>query len=168
VDGLRIERTYHGAGRFGPPKSGRARVVDVSPATGHILARLVDQAGPPGHWLFPGRGGRWPLSPAAIESAFRQAAALADLPEHFTIHSLRHSYASLLLAHGAPAQFVQQQLGHAHYAITVDLYGSWLRQSRPDLVALLDVEPQRQGAVRLERPAVTGVVIPLAQHRRRR
>lgn len=166
ADGLRVERTYHGAGRFGPPKNGRARIVECSPGTRRVLERLVDQATPPDRWLFPGRAGR-PLSPAAIESAFRQAAAIAQLPGHYTVHSLRHTYASLLLAHGAPAQYVQAQLGHAHYAITVDLYGSWLRTPRPDLVALLDAEPSRNGTTRLERPPVPrGVVLPMARHRR--
>jgi integrase len=65
------------------------------------------------------------------------------LPEHLTPHSLRHTYASLLLAAGADVQFVRQQLGHASIKLTVDLYGSGLPASRPDLLALLDAEPEK-------------------------
>lgn len=35
-------------------------------------------------------------------------------------------------------QWVRQQMGHASIRVTVDLYGSGLRASRPDLLALLD------------------------------
>src|SRR5262245_48302039 len=89
-----------------------------------------------------------PNSRRAYQSALR----------HHIVPAFGHlELADLLLAAGAPPQWVQQQLGHAHYAITVDLYGSWLRQRRPDLTALLDREPARHGIVRVER----GRVIPL-------
>ena len=90
---------------------------------------------------------------------------MAQLPEHYTIHSLRHTYASLLLAQGAPPPWVQQQLGHAHYSITVDLYGSWLRSRRPDLVALLDREPARHGPQRLKH-AIRGHLVAVPPRRR--
>jgi hypothetical protein len=32
---------------------------------------------------------------------------------------------------------VQRQAGHADYVTTVDIYGSWLRVPRPDLVKIL-------------------------------
>jgi integrase len=160
---LRIEHSYRGSGEFGPTKNGKARLVECSPATVQLLARLVDQAAGAGRWLFPGRHERQPLAPAVLTRTFGTVAAAVQLPPTVTFHALRHTYASVLLAKGAPAQWVQQQLGHAHYAITVDLYGSWLRQRRPDLTALLDEEPGRHGPLGLER---RGQVIPLP-HRRR-
>jgi integrase len=117
----------------------------------------MDQLATTGGFLFPGADPHRPIHPSTMEWAFGQAASISQLPEHFTVHSLRHTYASILLAAGAPPQWVQQQLGHAHYQITVDLYGSWLTQRRPDLTALLDREPARHGLVRLER----GKIIPL-------
>lgn len=159
---IRVERTYHGGGRFGPTKNKRARLVECSPQTVEILARLVDQAPPPGRALFPGAVPDRPLHPATVEWAFEQAASVAQLPDHYTIHCLRHTYASLLLAHGAPAQWVQQQLGHANYAITVDLYGSWLRTRRPDLTAILDQARMRHGIHPVTRtvPMEGGKIIP--------
>jgi integrase len=157
---LRIEQTYQG-GRFGfgPPKGGKARLVEISPSVLRVLQRLMDQCATPGGFLFAQRGCDCPFHPSTVEWAFQQAASIAALPEHYTVHSLRHTYASILLAAGAPPQWVQQQLGHAHYSITVDLYGSWLRQRRPDLTAILDREPARHGMVRAERGPAT--VIPI-------
>lgn len=152
---LRIEATYHGGHRgFGPPKSGHARLVELSPRTRDLLLRRGEQLPTGGCFLFPGADLRKPIHPSTVEWAFDQAASIAALPERYTVHSLRHTYASILLANGAPPQWVQQQLGHAHYAITVDLYGSWLTQRRPDLTAILDREPARHGVVRADRAKV--------------
>jgi len=40
-----------------------------------------------------------------------------------TLHTLRHSGASLLLAAGTHTKVVQEHLGHSSYAITADTYG---------------------------------------------
>jgi len=152
---IRIEQTYHGGQLgLGPPKGGKARLVEVSSVTAQVLERRAEQLETAGCFLFPGPDLRKPLHPGTVEWAFDQAAGIAAIAENYSVHSLRHTYASLLLAAGAPPQYVQQQLGHSHYAITVDLYGSWLTQRRPDLVALLDREPTRHGIVRLERSKV--------------
>src|SRR4029434_9731039 len=67
-----------------------------------------------------------PPNPHAIHVAFAQVLERAGLPEYHSPHSLRHSAASLLLAHGESLQFVKNQLGHSTIALTVDLYGRWL------------------------------------------
>jgi integrase len=137
---LRVERTYHGAGQFGPVKSRRPRFVDVTAATLVVLEARAALGQP---WLFANPSGRNPLSPSRVERAVRRAVARAGLPSTCTVHSLRHTYASLLLAAGAPAQWVQRQLGHQSYQLTVDTYGSWFPAQRPDLISLLDAEPRR-------------------------
>jgi integrase len=48
------------------------------------------------------------------------------LPEHFTPHSLRRTFASLLLQQGESPVYVQRQLGHASTTLAVDGYGRWL------------------------------------------
>ena len=53
---------------------------------------------------------------------------------HFTPHGLRHTHATLLLLQGEPVQYVQQQLGHATIAETVDTYGSWIQAQSPGAV----------------------------------
>ncbi|AZI42126.1 hypothetical protein EHF33_04680 [Deinococcus psychrotolerans] len=39
-----------------------------------------------------------------------------------SIHGLRHTYASLSLRHGVPAEVVSKQLGHATVAFTLSIY----------------------------------------------
>ena len=50
------------------------------------------------------------------------------------MHSLRHSYASILLAQGAPLTEVAGLLGHKSPAITLKIYSHWLPQVKMDSV----------------------------------
>lgn len=70
--------------------------------------------------------------------AFCKALKAAGLPLHFSPHSLRHSFASLLLQdHRSPA-YVQRQLGHASITLTVGTYGKWLPLTDKAAVNALD------------------------------
>jgi integrase len=40
-------------------------------------------------------------------------------------HTLRHTAATLLLARGVPPKLVQELLGHASIALTLDRYSHW-------------------------------------------
>ncbi len=132
----------------GPTKTGRERIVelasDLVPPLQAILDRrpadsmargwrardphvYVTQKGvrlPP--WVFVTTNGT-PLSQRNINRDFKRVLDKAKLPDHFTPHSLRHSFATLHLLNGAPIQWVQQQLGHTSIKLTVDHYGSWIR-----------------------------------------
>jgi integrase len=135
VPAVRITHAYHGAGRFGPPKHGRTRVVEVSPETMRLLTMRANTGDP---YLFTGHGGERPLCLTTPCLEMTSAVAHAGLPAYFTLHCLRHTYASTLLVAGAPPQWVQQQLGHASITLTVDVYGSWLSTRRPDLLRVLE------------------------------
>ncbi len=54
-------------------------------------------------------------------SWFRPLLAKAGLPP-IRIHDLRHSYASIALARGIHPKVVQEAMGHATIAVTLDLY----------------------------------------------
>jgi integrase len=57
---------------------------------------------------------------------------------HHTPHSLRHSFASILLSKGKPILYVKDALGHASIQMTtVDTYGSWLPIEAPSAVDVL-------------------------------
>jgi integrase len=51
----------------------------------------------------------------------KEALVAAGLPE-FSLHSLMHSHASVLLSAGTPLPVVSQRLGHADPNITLSVY----------------------------------------------
>lgn len=69
-----------------------------------------------------------PVDPANVRRSMQRILKEAHLPVHFTSHCLRHTYASILLAEGTPAPYVQEQLGHASIELTVSTYGRWRRR----------------------------------------
>jgi len=128
---IRVARALGAGGRIDTPKSGRGRTVDMSQELARTLRRLELErktetlkrgwsALP--SWVFCDSTGR-PLSPRTVEDAFKRVLKAAGLPPHFSPHSLRHSFASLLLQQGESPVYVQRQLGHASSTLTVDLYG---------------------------------------------
>lgn len=119
---------------LGPPKSGRARWVDVTPAVASMLRRR--DAAATVDWLFARPDGRaWTRTQAARRVA--EAAEQAGLPR-VTPHHLRHSFATLLKELGVPLAYIQAQLGHASIDITNDLYGKSGRPPRPPELEQLD------------------------------
>ena len=81
------------------------------------------------------------LDHSRVGKAFKRVLKHAKLPPHFSPHSLRHSFASLLLQQGESPAYVQRQLGHASIQLTVDTYGRWLPMGNKAAVDRLD-DPQ--------------------------
>lgn len=82
-------------------------------------------------WVFPATDGRV-LRPFVLTHRFKALAAeLPGLPPlHF--HGLRHTAATHMLLAGVAPKVVQDQLGHATLAMTMDTYGHILPQQRDD------------------------------------
>ena len=89
------------------------------------------------------RGSRWrnehdlvftsnvgtPLDPEQFGNTVPKVCIEAGLG-HWSIHELRHSCASLLIAMEVPLEVVAEQLGHASIRVTKDVYGHLMPRSR--------------------------------------
>ena len=71
---------------------------------------------PPEHLILSSRGRA--MSRQRLWELFKKYAALAGVPGDLSPHSLRHSFATHLLAGGADLRQVQELLGHASIATT--------------------------------------------------
>jgi integrase len=153
---IRVERGFS-HDRLETPKNGSGRTVDMSAQLGDVLhglyaARKAEgrtrSKAPP--WVFVSEAGT-PLQVANVRGrVFRRVHERAGLADHFTPHSLRHTFASLLLQQGESPVYVQRQLGHATIGLTCDLYGRWLPMRNVAAVDRLDdappANPRNKGA----------------------
>ncbi|WP_369345065.1 tyrosine-type recombinase/integrase [Bifidobacterium aquikefiricola] len=73
-----------------------------------------------------------------IWSVALQASGYADIPG-VSIHSLRHSYASIAIAHGADVTTLQAAMGHASAAMTLDIYANLWPHRLDDVTQAIDL-----------------------------
>lgn len=66
----------------------------------------------PDDWLFPGFNGESYLSVRTVQNVFRNACSKANVNRAFSVHSLRHSFATHLLEDGIDIKYIQELLGH--------------------------------------------------------
>lgn len=104
-------------------KGAKERIVPVGGEACRALHRYLRESRPallrgsPGGTLFPGRAGRR-LSRQGFWKILRGYARSAGIRGRLTPHTLRHSFATHLLEHGADLRSVQSMLGHADIATT--------------------------------------------------
>src|SRR5581483_3220052 len=104
-------------------KGGKERVVPLGRAARAALGRYLAEERPrllggrPSPWLFVRVGGR-PLSRQTVWKLVRRRAAGAGLAPGVSPHTLRHTFATHLLAGGADLRVVQTLLGHADIGTT--------------------------------------------------
>jgi integrase len=152
------------------------RLVDLTPELARVLQHhltwlkaegLRRGRGEP-EWLFPNEAGH-PFDVKKVATVFHRYRKRAGLP-HFRLYDLRHTYASLLLAAGAPITYVSAQLGHANPTTTLRYYARWITGQRQRWAILLDrfgsklepkVEPKRR-FVGVDDPQLLEKVAPRA------
>lgn len=105
-------------------------------------------------WVFCTEAGTL-LAESRVRKAFTKILTEAKLPLHFSPHSLRHAYASLLPQQGESPAYVQRQLGHASITLTADTYGEWLPMGNKAAVNRLD-EAGGLGGSSSRRPTASG------------
>jgi len=68
-----------------------------------------------------------PLRPDSISSSISLLCRRLRLPKGTSLHTLRHSHASVLLANGVDLATVSARLGHSSVRVTADIYSHALR-----------------------------------------
>lgn len=132
---LTVRRLF---GRYGlgTPKSGRRRVVGVSPQLAHALAGLRG-AGTEDGWIFPSSRRDLPWSQSTIRRMVKAIAARIGMPLDIHPHALRHTFATAFAAVTTDLRDVQRALGHATLAQT-EHYIHEMTGTDPGLFAKLD------------------------------
>ena len=134
---ITVDKNYTHGG-LGTPKTGKIRVIDMS----NELAKVLKEwrlACPHSelNLVFPNSNGNHQSADNLAKRRFLPALNRAGI-DKIRFHDLRHTYASLLLANGAPMKYVQHQLGHSSITMTMDLYTHLLPEVNDKCVNLLN------------------------------
>lgn len=76
-----------------------------------------------------------PLAYNSVNRSFMRISERAGLKDGMTAHTLRHTYASVLLSKGAPLTGVAKQLGHKNPDITARVYSHVINREQQDAVS---------------------------------
>ena len=88
-------------------------------------------------YLFPGRGEDIGLAPCSISNIIKKIATKAGLSgKHIHAHSIRHSFAHILLETGNKPELVSKMLGHTSTATTEQYY---LKESAVEASERMDI-----------------------------
>jgi integrase len=68
-----------------------------------------------------------PLKPDSVSSAVSLLCRRLGLPKGASLHTLRHSHGSFLLANGMDLATVSERLGHSSVRVTADVYSHAIR-----------------------------------------
>jgi integrase len=136
---IHVERQVYLYGGSGLPKGSKTRDVELGDALAGILAECI--AARREFDMRTGRRSPWLLFPefapeptraeagaatARVAVAMKACLMAAGLPEHFTPHCLRHTFATVQLSRGESLLYVARQLGDT-LQITAETYGAWAR-----------------------------------------
>ena len=123
-------------------EAGRREVV-LAPAVVRLLrARWLESPGKgPDDFVFTNSVGR-SLDYRKVGEAFRTAVRRSGVRAdgRLSLHSLRHGYASLLIADGLDVVFVWRQLGHADPGVTLSVYAHLFARAKHALAARSAIE----------------------------
>ncbi len=120
---IRVNRSYGPYGFSDPKTETSRRTVPVMPLLSQILQEYRRECGgdPDPEKLLFSINGHSPIHKSTAYREFRDGLKAAGL-RHVTIHSLRDSYASLMLSAGANVKVLQRALGHASATTTLNIY----------------------------------------------
>lgn len=120
---LRVATSLAQAGgrlRLKTTKTRRVRTLHLDEATATAIARQPRRDPNPYPLVFTRDDGS-PWSPQFVSNAWRRQWPGLDVPR-IRLHDTRHTHATLLLQAAVPVKVVSERLGHAHVAMTLDVY----------------------------------------------
>jgi integrase len=94
-----------------------------------VTSHMQRWAPGPGQLVITNRLGR-PVQRNSFGHCWREAVKAAGLPAGTRFHDLRHFYASILILAGLHPKVIQERLGHATMAETMDTYGHLFPDAR--------------------------------------
>jgi integrase len=135
-------------GRVSEPKSGKGRRVDMSSQLTTVLrghksfqdAEAVLRGQPMPERVFSGRRGL-PVGDDSFRRHVWAPVLRRAMLRYRKPHTLRHTFASLLIEAGEPLTYIQKQLGHHSPAFTLNVYGHLLPRGDRRAVDALDDAP---------------------------
>jgi integrase len=131
-------RSALGLNRLNSPKSGSERRVDMSKQLSAVLSRYLKQRSVDAPWLFPSKQTHeGPIHPSTLLRKWKALMKLSALT-YRKPHTLRHTYASMLIQNGENLVYVRDQLGHSSIKITIDTYGHLMPSANKAVVDRLD------------------------------
>ena len=171
VQQLRFHREAYGGFYLAPPKSGSVGDVDLDDQVAEVIAQHVKSYPPtrvtlvditqgtpdpgkeplrrPVPLLFTDELGR-PIHDQAWSKLWAGWRRAAGWPAEGTFHSLRHHFATALIAAGADPTDVQRALRHSSLRVTLETYVHWWpkKQRRRNVVggAIGELRKARSGA----------------------
>jgi len=94
-----------------------------------------------GSWLFPGSRPTRPLSVRSVQKVVERGRLAAGIEKRFSVHALRHSFATHLLEAGTDLRFIQELLGHGS-ARTTQIYTHVSTRDLRRIRSPLDLDPE--------------------------
>lgn len=124
-----VERSWSRYGGFQEPKAQSSRrAVPMMPSLASLLEEHFHAEGSPApDALMFSFNGAVPLDPGNTRRELYKALEQAGL-KHVSLHSLRHSFASFMLASGASVKALQRCLGHASASMTLNTYSHFVQE----------------------------------------
>lgn len=143
---LQLIRGTKGEYRLAPTKNSKGRTISLAPYVVDTLRSVKQQqqenqlrCGE--YWedsgfVFTNEKGHH-LAPISVYKAFKAIMAQIGTPET-RFHDLRHSYAVAAIKSGDDIKTVQENLGHATAAFTLDIYGHVTEKMKQDSAARME------------------------------
>jgi site-specific recombinase XerD len=118
-------------------KGNKDRVVMLGDAVARILTAYISEYDPRGSWLFEGQRAGRPYSSKRLATLFQRALQKAGITQRYTLHSLRHSFATHLMDAGTDVRLIKELLGHKDIKTTL-IYTHVSNKTLKDIISPID------------------------------